>query len=54
METMLREMCHVLFAWWWYGKDGQTKTANVSDQYVLPVVLVVSVVCLIAMLVWWK
>ncbi|HQR42366.1 MAG TPA: hypothetical protein PLX97_06770 [Gemmatales bacterium] len=52
MEMLLREMCQVMFSWWWYVEDGQTKTANAADTYVLPVLVAISLCCLMALLAW--
>ena len=41
----------LLFGWWWWGKDGQTKTADAFDSYVLPLLAVAIVVCVIVLLV---
>ena len=34
---------------WWWGCDGRTKAADASDNYVLPVLLLVGVGCLVAL-----
>jgi len=41
----------LLFGWWWYGRDGQRKSADAADRYVLPVLLVIAGICLIILLV---
>lgn len=42
----------LLFGWWWYGQDGRTKTANTSDNYFLPLLLLGLAVCLVGLFVW--
>lgn len=43
-------LIELLFGWWWWGKDGRTKTADAADSYVLPILIVVAVVCLAVLL----
>jgi hypothetical protein len=43
----VHHLLQLLFTWW-DGKDGGTKTADAADKYVLPVLLLVSFGCLIA------
>jgi hypothetical protein len=33
------DLFDILFSWWWYGKEGRTKTADAADKWVLPVLL---------------
>ncbi|HQR06447.1 MAG TPA: hypothetical protein PLN21_06470 [Gemmatales bacterium] len=55
MELFLREVCKVLFCWWWYGMDGQTKTTNGADHFFMPVLIVLSLVSLLVLLMWkWR
>lgn len=52
MELFLREACKVLFGWWWFCMDGQTKTANAADRFIMPVLIALSLGVLLAALVW--
>jgi hypothetical protein len=42
----------LLFSWWWWGRDGRTKTADAADNYVMPILIFVAVACLVALLVY--
>lgn len=42
----------LLFSWWWWGKDGRTKTADAADRWVMPVLLLVCAGCIVALLVF--
>ena len=53
MELFLQELSKVVFGWWWFCKDGQSKTANSGDQYIVPILVVLALGC-IAVLVTWK
>jgi len=52
MELLLREVCKVLFCWWWFGMDGQTKTANGADRFLMPALIALSLGVLLAVLIW--
>ncbi|MFT3880287.1 MAG: hypothetical protein QM703_11575 [Gemmatales bacterium] len=52
MELFLREVCKVLFCWWWYCMDGQTKSANTADRFIMPALIALSLGCLLAVLMW--
>lgn len=52
MELFLREVCKVLFRWWWFGMDGQTKTANTADRFIMPALIMFSLGGLLALLLW--
>jgi hypothetical protein len=41
-----------LFGWWWWGADGRTKTADAAGSVVLPLLLVLSVICLVVLIFW--
>lgn len=52
VEVFMDWLLQLLFGWWWHAQDGRTKTADASDRYVLPILLLVAVACLIALVVW--
>jgi hypothetical protein len=48
---MTMEIFHFLFGWWWFARDGRTKTADSADHYVTPLLLALLVACLAGLLV---
>ena len=55
MELFLQEVSKLLFGWWWFGKDGQTKTAHGADRFIMPVLIVLSLGGLLVLLMWkWR
>ncbi len=42
----------LLFGWWWYAKDGRTKSADATQSYVLPLLILCLLIGLVGMLVW--
>lgn len=53
MESFLRDLIQPLVCWWWYGMDGRTKTANITDVWLLPLLLACSATALLALLWFW-
>ncbi len=39
----------LFFGWWFWGCDGQRKTADAADSYARPILLVVLGSCLVAL-----
>jgi hypothetical protein len=52
METIVEGIHQVLGRWWWYGQDGRTKTAGFCDDWLLPLVVAVSLSATVVF-VWW-
>ena len=52
MEAFLEELSKVVFGWWWYCEDGQSKAANSSDRYIVPLLVALSVGCCLALVIW--
>ena len=51
-KDLMDWLWQLLIGWWWYGRDGRTKTADATDRYVLPVLLLILAGCLVAVAVW--
>ena len=52
MDMFIQEMGKVLFGWWWFCRDGQTKAAERGDRFVLPTLIALGLGCIGALLLW--
>ena len=49
-RSSVDELFGFLGAWWYWGCDGRTKSADAADTYVLPVLLLIGLGCLVALI----
>ena len=52
MELFIREIGKVLFGWWWFCEDGQTKTADFADRYIVLALVALALGCITALAMW--